>query len=410
MTGMERVRDEVLAWLRSAARLLAAAATSMVALVLLLAFGIGLVLVPVFGLGLPVVAGALGAIRMFADRHRLEAGSIRGTVLGRVYVSEPAAHPRALLACLRDPQTWRDAVWLAVHFLFGQAVIWAVGAMLVEVVPAILVSGGDVITNIVLAVPLLLVAAILWWSVPWLVRGFAVLARAFLGTPPGSAALRIAELTESRAATVDAQASELRRIERDLHDGAQARLAAVGMTLGLASQALRTDTRRAGELLEEARADAGRALAELRDLVRGIHPPVLADRGLAGGLEAAALLCPVPVHVHVELSGRPEAPVESALYFATAEALANVGRHSGATTVRLRASHDGRVLRVLVADDGHGGADPRRGTGLRGIERRLSAFDGALHLSSPPGGPTELTMELPCALSLPRTTSSSATA
>jgi signal transduction histidine kinase len=286
--------------------------------------------------------------------------------------------------------------------------------VLVEVVPAVLASGGDPITDTVLVIPLLLIAAVLWWSVRWLVRGFAVLARALLGTPPGSAARRIAELTKSRAATVDAQAAELRRIERDLHDGAQARLAAVGMTLGLASQALRTDTLRAGELLEEARADAGRALAELRDLVRGIHPPVLADRGLAGGLEAAALLCPVPVTVVVELAGRPQAPVESAHYFATAEALANVGRHSGASRARLRACHDGAALHVVLTDDGRGGADPRRGTGLRGIERRLAAFDGTLHVSSPTGGPTELTMELPCVLnsgqSSPKTTSSSATA
>jgi signal transduction histidine kinase len=143
--------------------------------------------------------------------------------------------------------------------------------------------------------------------------------------------------------------------------------------------------------------------------VRGIHPPVLADRGLAGGLEAAALLCPVPVVVEVDLPARPQEPVESALYFAAAEALANIGRHSGASRARLTACHDGRVLRVVVADDGHGGADPRRGTGLRGIERRLAAFDGTLHVLSPPGGPTELTMELPCVLSSPRTTSSSAT-
>jgi signal transduction histidine kinase len=307
---MERIRDEAEAWLRSAALLLAAAATSLVALVLLLAFGIGLVLVPVFGLGLPVVAGALGAIRRLADRHRLEAGSVRATVLGRGYVAEPGARPRELLACLRDPQTWRDALWLALHVLAGQVVIWGFGVVLVEVVPAILASGGDVLTDVVLAVPLVLIAAVLWWSVPWLVRGFAALAQALLDTSPGSAARRIAQLTASRAATVDAQAAELRRIERDLHDGAQARLAAVGMTLGLAAQVLRTDPQRAAELLEEARTDAGRALAELRDLVRGIHPPVLADRGLAGGLEAAALLCPVPVQVHVELSGRPDAPVE----------------------------------------------------------------------------------------------------
>jgi signal transduction histidine kinase len=222
----------------------------------------------------------------------------------------------------------------------------------------------------------------------------------------------VEQLTESRAATVDAQAAELRRIERDLHDGAQARLAAVGMTLGLAAQSLRSDPDRAAALLEEARADAGRALAELRDLVRGIHPPVLADRGLAGGLEAAALLCPVPVEVTIDLPARPQAPVESAGYFAAAEALANVGRHAEATRAWLRAGYaDGRIT-LVVGDDGRGGADPRRGTGLRGIQRRLAAFDGTVSVRSPTGGPTEITMELPCDLcapSSPRTTSSSAT-
>jgi signal transduction histidine kinase len=247
------------------------------------------------------------------------------------------------------------------------------------------------------------------------VRGFALLVRLLLA-PDATLARRVEQLTESRAAAVDSQAAELRRIERDLHDGAQARLAAVGMALGLAAQAVRSDPDRAAALLDEARADAGKALAELRDLVRGIHPPVLADRGLVGGLEAAALLCPVPVALDIDLPARPQAPVESALYFATAEALANVGRHSGSTRAWLRARYTSGRFTVLVGDDGRGGADPRRGSGLRGIERRLAAFDGALRITSPPGGPTEITMELPCALPLPvsrpsspRTTSSSAT-
>ncbi|MGH8921748.1 MAG: sensor histidine kinase, partial [Actinomycetes bacterium] len=251
-------------------------------------------------------------------------------------------------------------------------------------------------------------------AVGLILRVFAAVAGLLLGAPQSAGlAARVTELAESRAATVDAQAAELRRIERDLHDGAQARLAAVRMTLGLASQTLHSDVVRTAALLAEARDDAGRALSELRDLVRGIHPPVLADRGLAGGLAAAGLLCPVPVDLQVRLPGRPLAPVESAVYFAAAEALANIGRHSGGQGAWLRVDHVDGVLRVVVGDDGRGGADPRRGSGLRGIERRLAAFDGTLTVTSPAGGPTELTMEVPCQLnsvsSSPRTTSCSAT-
>lgn len=305
----------------------------------------------------------------------------------------------------------REALWLVVHVLAG-AGIFVVGALLWWAADTFV---WDVAFPFgIFALPVIGVLAITWVAVPYLLRGFAALAKAVLiARSEAVLARRVEQLTESRAATVDAQAAELRRIERDLHDGAQARLAAVRMTLGLASQTLHSDLVRTAALLAEARDDAGRALAELRDLVRGIHPPVLADRGLAGGLEAASLLCPVPVDVEVRLAGRPLAPVESALYFAAAEALANIGRHAGATRAWLQVDHGDGVLRVVVGDDGRGGADPRRGSGLRGIGHRLAAFDGTLHVASPPGGPTELTMEVPCQLnfgsSSQKTTSCSAT-
>ncbi len=403
-------------WLSAAARLVGAISTAAVALVLLLALLCGLVLTPVLGLGIPVVSGALDAIRSLADLHRKEAGQVLGTDIPSHYSSTPGWKLRDVRACLGDRQTYRDALWLAGHAALG-AVAVSITFGLLEVVGNMLDKTNPFLSTLML--PVLVIAAVFAWMVPWTVHLFAVLARALLAPPHASLTKRVEQLTESRAATVDAQAAELRRIERDLHDGAQARLAAVGMTLGLASQTLRTDPDRAAELLEEARADAGKALAELRDLVRGIHPPVLADRGLAGGLEAVALLCPVPVAVSVTLPGRPEAPVESAMYFAAAEALANVGKHASATSGWLRASYEAGVLRVVVGDDGCGGADARRGTGLRGIERRLAAFDGTLRLDSPPGGPTEITMELPCLMtsttngsgsSSPKTTSSSGTA
>jgi len=208
---------------------------------------------------------------------------------------------------------------------------------------------------------------------------------------------------------VDAQAAELRRIERDLHDGAQARLVALSMSIGLAEELMASDPGAAQRLLAEARQNSGEALVELRGLVRGIHPPVLAERGFDGAIRALALSVPLPIAVEVDLPGRPQAPVESAAYFAVAEVLANISKHSGATRAWISASHvDGRLL-VAVGNNGAGGADPAGGTGLRGIARRLGAFDGTMAVTSPPGGPTVVTMELPCELSSPRTTPSSGT-
>jgi signal transduction histidine kinase len=197
---------------------------------------------------------------------------------------------------------------------------------------------------------------------------------------------------------VDAQAAELRRIERDLHDGAQARLASLSMMIGLADNLIDRNPAEAHKLLAEARASSTAALGELRDLVRGIHPPVLAERGLDGAIRALALSLPIPIAVDIDLPGRPDQPLESAAYFAVAEALTNVIRHSRARNGSVFSRHAAGVLTLVVTDDGRGGADPARGTGLRGIERRLAAFDGTIKLSSPPAGPTVITMELPCAL------------
>ena len=158
-------------------------------------------------------------------------------------------------------------------------------------------------------------------------------------------------------------------------------------------------------LVAEARETSLRALNELRDLIRGIYPPVLADRGLGHAVRALALDAPLPTELDIDLPGRLTAPVESACYFAVAEALANAVKHSGARRVHIRIQHRAGILRIEVADDGAGGADPARGTGLRGVERRLGTFDGILAVSSPPGGPTMIVMEVPCALSSPATCS-----
>ena len=216
---------------------------------------------------------------------------------------------------------------------------------------------------------------------------------------------RVQRLTETRDLAVDAAATELRRIERDLHDGAQARLIALGMNLRAVERMLPGRPEAALALVAEARETSLRALNDLRDLVRGICPPVLADRGLGHAVRALALDTPFPVDLDINLPGRLSAPVESACYFAVAEALANAVRHSGARRVHIRMQHEDGILRIQVADDGAGGADPARGTGLRGVEQRLAAFDGIMAVSSPPGGPTMIAMEVPCALSSPKTCS-----
>jgi signal transduction histidine kinase len=205
------------------------------------------------------------------------------------------------------------------------------------------------------------------------------------------------------------QAAELRRIERDLHDGAQARLVSLGMAIGLAEEIVERDPAAARKLLAEARESSSTALVELRHLVRGIHPPVLAERGLDGAVRALALHLPLEINVDSDVTDRLPTPVESAAYFAVAEALANLTRHSGARFGFVVIRRDGDRLHLQVGDDGRGGADPQRGTGLHGIERRLAAFDGTMTLSSPPGGPTLVTMELPCVSSSPRTMLSSET-
>jgi signal transduction histidine kinase len=217
---------------------------------------------------------------------------------------------------------------------------------------------------------------------------------------------RVQTLTKTRHDAVDTAAAELRRIERDLHDGAQARLVALGMSLQAAERLFPTNPDAALALVTEAKEASSRALTDLRDLVRGIYPPVLADRGLADAVRALALDTPLRTELDIELPGEIETPVGAAVYFAVAEALANAVRHSGARTVRIHLAHAAGSLRAMVSDDGAGGADPAHGTGLAGVERRLATFDGILAISSPPGGPTIVAIEVPCALSSAKTCTS----
>jgi len=254
------------------------------------------------------------------------------------------------------------------------------------------------------------VALLLWWKLtPPLMRLRAQLDRSLLAQTRATLERRVAEVSESRAETIDHSAAELRRIERDLHDGAQARMVSLGLSLGMAEELLKTDPDAAARLLEEARTTTTSALGDLRSVVRGIHPPVLADRGLVGAVKALALDMAIPISVTDSVPGRAPEPVESAAYFAVAECLTNIAKHSGASRAMVDLSHDGERLLMRVEDDGHGGADMSAGSGLAGVARRLGAFDGTIDLVSPPGGPTIVTMELPCALSSPKTSPSSGT-
>jgi signal transduction histidine kinase len=338
--------------------------------------------------GVPMLFAMIMVTRAFAAVHRRYAGPLVGRVIEAPYLQSAGGNlftrMRGLFA---DPATRRDALWLFVNATAGLALTLAAFVMSV-------------------------LGLIFWWlPAGLLVRAHAQLCAALLTTSEKSRlALRVQHLTASRAETVDTQAAELRRIERDLHDGAQARLVALGMNLALAEEQLAHDPEAARALLGEARSASSDALAELRALVRGIHPPVLADRGLDGAVQALALACPAPVQVELDLPGRLPDPVESAAYFAIAEALTNVVKHAGAVAASVRVSYVDAALVIVVRDDGAGGADPADGTGLRGIEQRLSAFDGTLSVTSPPGGPTELAMVLPCVLSSPKTSPSSGTA
>jgi signal transduction histidine kinase len=254
--------------------------------------------------------------------------------------------------------------------------------------------GGSVALHVGLGLVALLVA-------PWLVRGVVAVHRAvarLLLVPRDNSELaaRVSDLESSRAGMVSAAAAERRRIERDLHDGAQQRLVAVAMTLGRA-QARFTDNPEAAQgLVAEAHVEAKRALAELRDLARGIHPSVLTDRGLDAALSGLAARCPVPVTLDVDASLRAEPSVEAVAYFFVAEALTNVARHAEATQVRVVLRRTDELLVVEVADNGRGGVREDAGSGIAGLRDRARAVDGTFHLVSPPGEGTTLRLELPC--------------
>lgn len=324
---------------------------------------------------------------------------------------------------LSDPATWRDLLWTLVNPVVGALILVlplsALGYGLFGLATPFLwepivdaggndwyllvhvTNSGTALTAAVLGVPLTLLGCLLG---PPMLRLHARFAHGLLS--PTKTARKVHHLAATRSDAVNTSAAELRRIERDLHDGAQARLVAMGMNLGVAEAMLSKDPEAARTILADTRTASAEALNELRDLVRGIHPPVLADRGLTDAVRALGMDSPLQVEVNAALPGRPEAPVESAMYFAMAESLTNAAKHGSARRATVDVWYSEDTLHAQVSDDGNGGADPTSGTGLRGMERRLATFDGTLTVTSPAGGPTTLTMELPCELSSPKTSSS----
>ncbi len=370
------------------------------------------------GIGVLLAPKSLLAVRGLANGQRRWAREWSRVTIATPYRPRPVEITNGLIGRLQrckwvltDPATWRDLLWLLVNVPAG---------VVLGLLPAFLVVSGG--WTLVADGGTLLFG---WWNTappgfwlqvfllsmlplgvvlgPRLLKAHAWVASSLLAPTREAMARQVGQLAESRSQAVDASAAELRRIERDLHDGAQARLVSLGMNIGFAEQVLRENPDLALTLLAEARASSGQALSDLRTLVRGIHPPVLAERGLDGAVRALALSLPLPVDLHIDLTGRASAPVESALYFAIAEALANVIKHSGAGRAWVQLEYDPGRLVAIVGDNGTGGAVLRAGGGLRGVERRLAAFDGVIAVTSPVGGPTLVTMELPCELSLAKT-------
>ncbi|WP_353942175.1 sensor domain-containing protein [Streptomyces sp. HUAS MG91] len=384
---------------------------------------VSLVLI-VVGIGALTTPWILTLVRHWANWRRVAAAEWCGVRIPAAYRPFPDDLRGGIVGQLErcrlmlgDPATWRDLRWLLADMTAGfvtallpatlilyplegyalAAGLWRVftdGSRVGWWYGFVPISGeGSALLAALLATALLATGL---RTAPALLRVHFLLTRSVLAPADGELAERVRVLTETRRDAVDTSAAELRRIERDLHDGAQARIVAMGMDLGTIEALVEKDPAKAKELLARARQSSADALTELRDLVRGIHPPVLAERGLGDAVKALALRLPVATEVEVEQAGRAEAPVESAAYFAISEALTNAVKHAGADRIWVDISHTDGHLRIAVTDNGRGGAVLRDGGGLGGVERRLATFDGVLAVSSPAGGPTMVTMEIPC--------------
>jgi signal transduction histidine kinase len=361
-------------------------------------------------IGFPVVLLTFACCRWFAALERRRAALVFGAPIAADYRAtvDDRRWAARLRAAAHDPQRWKDIAYVAVFGTVGPIcgfiwlLVWA-SALTGLTMPAWwwAIPGGSEYMSFTIdnweaaggaaAIGVALLPVALFVQRPFALF-LAHLARWLLGP---SLAARVERLTETRAGVVDAATSELQRIERDLHDGAQARLVALAMDLGMAEERFDRDPDGARELVGEARREAKRALSELRDLARGMRPGLLAERGLGPAVSALAARSPVPATATIDVPRKPPAQVETAAWFVVSEALANTAKHSGAKRAGVWLTLRGGRLEVRVLDDGCGGADPA-GAGLKGLAQRVEALDGTLTVHSPPGGPTVVRALLPC--------------
>jgi signal transduction histidine kinase len=410
--GRGIIRARARADLDALEHLVSGLGTAVLALIML-AWLIFVLLLCTVGAGLLLLRTVPPAVRVAADRERARLSRWNPGIIGL----GPAPQVR-LRTALADRGVQRELHWLLVHGTLGLAVGLVAATTITNALQDVtyplwwrlvphdgahpMLVFWDVRNESDALLVTLLGAGL---GVLFLVLGPALArAQAFPGlrllaaSPDRDLSLRVAELSATRAAALDAHATELRRIERSLHDGAQNRLVAVTVLLGAARRSLARDPAGAEVMLERVQAAAEQALAELRTVVRGILPPVLADRGLVGAIDGLAANCGVPCRVEADLPGRCAASVEASVYFVTAEALTNVARHSRARSAAVAMRRHGDRLTLRIEDDGVGGADERAGSGIAGMRGRIEAHDGRLSLTSPLGGPTILHVELPCGL------------
>jgi signal transduction histidine kinase len=379
-----------------------------------LALGLGLL--PLMLLGIPVLGLTMRGAAWFARFERGRFGFFLGTRIASWPAAARAGYRWGLVPRRRmyaERATWGEIGYavarlpVSVVTFAVSTVAWSLSLVMITLplYSAKLPAGGAQIGGTVLrGTPVLagsvVLGLLLLLAAPVLTRGLAAadaaLARVLLG-PSSDLAARVTELELSREQVVDAAETERRRIERDLHDGAQQRLVALAMELGRAKAKFADDVDAAKDLVDQAHTEAKAALTELRDLVRGVHPPVLTDRGLDAALSGLAARCPVPVEVHVDVPVRPKASVEAVAYFVVAEALTNVAKHSRASHVNVVVEGHGYpgTLSIVISDDGIGGADPG-GAGLSGLAARVAGVDGRLTVESRSGGPTIISAVLPC--------------
>ena len=401
-----------------------------VLVLVVLALGAGLTVSLVGAvLGLLLVVASTGLARAFAAVHRRLAAGMLGERVPAPSQLRPAGKAFARLdARLRDAAGWRSVVYVLVKLPVAAVQLYAVGWWLTgllnlsaplrwsalgqrphpggegmpTITPIPVGGGAPHSTTFAGTFVAAVIGAVTLLAAPWVTRGIVAvdrwLVRALLG--PGELAQRVRNLEETRALAVDDSAALLRRLERDLHDGAQVRLVALAMSLDMAKEGLGAegepvaDPARLRRLIETAHTNATEALSELRDLARGIHPPVL-DDGLPDALATLAARSTVAVELAVDVPERPTPAIETIAYFCVAELLTNVIKHSGARRAVLRVTQEEGLLRLCVTDDGSGGAAPGAGSGLPGLLQRVRTVDGTLHVSSPEGGPTSVTVALP---------------